>query len=321
MAPKSLHALADWEDAPDLMGCTEYAEMSAESCGLEYWFTSVAQGTLKGLENGHRPGLVVPDHMIVAGPLRDSMLKEMAFRSRTETVATKGLCQLVRIAPASAYADFYITQAMDEARHSHIFRTHILDLGIGRDELDAVIENYVGKYIQSILTPIEKWALSIVEDDAYFYGGVATITILLEGVLAPAAALSEKKWHQLDSIAADIERGANIDEVRHLNVGASIIKEYLYKQPEEKDRLLDVIMSGREKWESLPVQEMVFEREILFQHGIEPLSHLLKNYEIIPGVLLIDTTPESRMHLSFQWSKEMQDSRLRYMGLEEAIRS
>ena len=57
------------------------------------------------------------------------------------------------------------------------------------------------------------------------------LTVLVEGVLAPAAELSERKWRLLDPAAAEIERAAGIDEIRHLTVGSAVVKHYLDSRP------------------------------------------------------------------------------------------
>lgn len=318
-----LGKLADWNSAPGIMDIADsefslnFAQMSPQVCNLEYWIKQVPQGTLKDLIEGRLPDETTPAYMVVDGPLRDAMLMEMCFRSRTETLATRGLLQLAAIAPTIADMDFFVTQVMDECRHSYIFRNYVLKLGVHPDELDNTLDKYSLRYEKAILQPIEEWAMPIVNQEKYFYGGVAIITILLEGVLAPAAALSELKWLKIDPAAASMERGANIDEVRHLNVGANILKTYLEKNPKERNRLADVIHVGRELWSSLPVAEMVYEREKLFQEGMRQVEDKIKDYELIPGLLLCESTAETRMQLSLSWSTLMQNSRLTYMGLDE----
>ena len=316
---RAIDTNANWDTAPKLMDIIGVNSNSVIDCDIEYWIHNVAQGTLSGLVNGHKPRQILEEHMTTDGPLRDSLIKEMAFRFKTESVATKGLCELTAIAPNTKYMEFFVTQVMDEARHAHIFKNHILELGIPKQALSQTIELNASHDEKAILAPMHEWAMGVIRDEGYFYGGVAIITILLEGVLAPAAALSEIKWRPLNPMVADIEKGANIDEVRHLNVGAQIIKDHLKNNPRDKGRLLKVITEGRAIWGALPVSDMIYERECLFQEGISPLISTFRDYELISGMPLSKTTPESRMELSFAWSHEMQLSRLKYMGLSEAI--
>jgi hypothetical protein len=82
---------------------------------------------------------------------------------------------------------------------------------------------------------------------------------------------------------------------------------------------LELIVEGREFWGSLPVPELVLKREQLFQQGIEQLADRLGDAELVPGLRVADSTAEDRLGMAIRWSQEVQDTRLRYMGLEKAI--
>jgi hypothetical protein len=56
-----------------------------------------------------------------------------------------------------------------------------------------------------------------------------------------------------------------------------------------------------------------------FQEGLEEQAEVVGDYLVWPGKRLIDTTPEERLIAANTWSTEMQNSRLQYMGLSEAI--
>jgi hypothetical protein len=215
--------------------------------------------------------------------------------------------------------EFYATQLIDEARHSLAFRSHLMELGIPRSELPATIEKIAGQKRDAVLRPLQAFSDEVMQQPESFICGVIILTILVEGVLAPAAELSERKWRLLDPAAASIERGANIDEIRHLTVGSSVVRRHLHGNPQDKERILDVIVRGRLLWRDLPVNEIVYERELLFQQGMTAHAGMLNGYELGPGIRLLDTTPEQRLMLANEWSRKMQDSRLTYMGLPEAI--
>lgn len=310
---------ADWDCAPALTEGALTLELTANQCGLNYWFEAVAQGTLRGLVNGHRPDAQTPPWMKTPGPLRSAMVEEMSFRSIAEELATRALCYLVIHAPDRAGMEFYLTQAVDEARHSSIFRGHLLELGFSEEELPAVIARHAHAQRDQVLLPLERWMLDVARDRKFYIGGVVIFTILIEGILAPAAEISEKKWRLIDPAAAQIERGANIDEIRHLTVGASIIKEHLIRVPEDRGRLLEIIREGIQLWSSLPTDDVVLQREELFQEGIRPLSDLLDGYELVPGRPLLETTPKERLEIAKGMARDLQTGRLTYMGLEEAI--
>jgi len=309
---------ADWDTAPNLLQGAMDLEMTAAQCDLRYWLGAVPQGTLRGRLDGHDPALVVADYMR-SGPLYDAITQEYAFRALAEEKATRVLSYLVAIAPDNDTMEFYATQVLDECRHAMVFRNHLLALGIARDQLVAAVDELAGPYRESVLGPLEQRALEVMRDDRDFIGGVVMMTIILEGALAPAAELSERKWRPLDPAAAEIDRGAGIDEIRHLTVGASIGRQHLIEHPEDKDRVLAMIERGMRLWEELPTHEMVHNRELRFQEGLLEQADVVGDYEIWPGRRLVDTTPEERQDAADRWSEEMKHKRLKYMGLDEAV--
>jgi hypothetical protein len=306
---------ADWKAAPGLIEGATNLELTPGECHLDYWFSAAPRGTLQGLVNGHSPQAEIPSYMLRPGPLRDAIMNEFAFRSIAEEKATRAISYMVASAPDVDNMEFFATQLIDEARHSRVFRGHLLELGVPESELFSTIERISGEDSRRILIPLEEFALPLVRDQQDFIAGVVILTILVEGVLAPSAELSERKWRLLDPPAAQIERGANIDEIRHLTVGGAVVRQHLLDHPEDKARVLDIITRGRELWTQLPTAEVIFKRELLFQEGLEQQRDVVGDYEIWEGRRLIDTTPEERLVAANTWSQEMQNSRLRYMGL------
>jgi hypothetical protein len=310
---------ADWAEAPSLIEGASRLELSARDCDLDYWFDNVPRGTLNGLVHGHSKNARIPDYMLRPGPLRDAIINEFAFRSIAEEKATRAITYIVANAPDIYTMEFFATQLIDEARHSRVFRGHLLELGIEDAELFDMIERISGDDSRAILVPLEDFALPMIRDQRDFIAGVVVLTILVEGVLAPAAELSERKWRRLDPAAAEIERGANIDEIRHLTVGSDVVRRYLVDHPGEKQRVLDLITRGRALWAQLPTTDVIVKREMYFQDGMEQQADVVGDYLVWPGKRLIDTTPEERLMAANTWSNEMQNSRLQYMGLAEAI--
>ncbi len=304
---------ANWDTAPNLLDGAMNLMLTAHDCNLRYWLEAVPLGTLRGRLDGHDPDLPVPDHM-KSGPLFEAMVQEYAFRAAAEEKAARALAYLVPLAPDVDTMEFYATQVIDEARHAMVFRNHLIALGVTEP-----IESIAGDDIRFILDPLEQFSLEIMRDRADFLGGVVVMTVILEGALAPAAELSERKWRPLDPAAADIDKGAGIDEIRHLTVGASVARQYLLDHPERRAEMLSLIGRGMRMWAELPVREMVIRRETLFQQGLERYAEVVGDYEIWPGRRLVDTTPAERLHTAEGWSNEMKELRLRYMGLGEVL--
>jgi hypothetical protein len=311
-----LPAEADLDRAPALLDGAMSLELTPQTCNLEYWLGAVAQGTLRGLvHGGHRAEAEVPAWMREPGPLRQALVEEFAFRSIAEEKATRALSYLVLNAPDVDCMEFFATQLIDEARHSSVFRGHLLELGVPADELQDTIERVAAADRDAVLVPLEEFGLPLGRDDGDFIGGVIVLTVLVEGVLAPAAELSERKWRLLDPAAAEIERAAGVDEIRHLTVGSAVVKQHLSAHPDDLPRLKALIERGRAMWASLPVLEMILRRERLFQEGMRQMAHVVAEYELAPGRRLLDTTPDERLMMAATWSMQMQDSRLAYMGL------
>ncbi len=307
---------ADWNNAPGLIEGATRLNLTAHDCHLDYWLRAAPQGTLAGRVNGHSPQARIPDYMLEPGdPLRAAIMSEFAFRSIAEEKATRAITYMIASAPDVDTMEFFGTQLIDEARHSRVFRAHLLELGVPEDQLFATIEEISGEDARRILVPLEEFSLPLIRDQQDFIAGVVILTILVEGVLAPAAELSHRKWKLLDPPAAEIERGANIDEIRHLTVGSAVVREHLEKYPEDRERVRDIITRGRQLWSQLPTTDVIFKRELYFQHGLELHADVVGDYEIWPGRRLIDTTPEERLVAANTWSTEMQNSRLEYMGL------
>ncbi|WP_416971086.1 VlmB-like protein [Streptomyces sp. 4F14] len=319
MTDASIPPEADWDRAPSLVDGAGSLELTAADCDLRYWLRAVPQGTLRGKVLGHDEDVRPHEVTRNPGPLNEALTQELAFRSIAEDKATRALGHMVALAPDTATLEFYTTQLMDEARHAMVFRRHLLSLGVPEHDLFATVDRLAAADRDAVLVPLENLGLQVLRDERDFIGGVVVLTILVEGVLAPAAQLSELKWRVFDPAAADVERGAGIDEIRHLTVGSSVAREHLLAHPEDKERLLDLITRGRALWEKLPATEMTLRRETLFQKGLDAHRDLAGDYEIWPGRRLADTTVEERVETAHAWSEAMQRKRLIYMGLEEAI--
>jgi hypothetical protein len=243
----------------------------------------------------------------------------VAFRALAEERAARAIGYVMACAPDSTTMEFYATQLFDETRHAMIFRNHLQNLGVSEKDVPEMIELLAGGDRETILNPLEEFGLPIVRDNYDFIGGVVLLTVLVEGFLAPSFELSERKWRPLDPVMADMEKGAGIDEVRHLSVGSSIIREHLDTHPQDKERLLDLVRGGMMMWAALPVFDQLGRWEALFQEGMMAHADLIGDYEIWPGQKLIDSTPEDRMQKALELTGMVHTTRLMDMGLGEAL--
>ncbi|BCJ68110.1 acyl-CoA dehydrogenase family protein [Polymorphospora rubra] len=310
---------ADWDQAMSLFDGAEGIRLTPADCDLRYWFANVPQRTLRGNIVGYSPDLVTPDFLREPGPLREALVQEVAFRALAEERAARAIGYLVACAPDSATVEFYATQLMDETRHSMIFRNHLCNLGVDASDVDAVIAAQTATDRAAILDPLEELGIPIVRERRDFLGGVVLLTILIEGFLAPSFELSERKWRPLDPRMADMEKGAGIDEVRHLAVGTSIIRDAVHQNAEERDRLVEIIRDGMRLWEQLPVGDQLTRWENWFQEGIVPHRELIGDYEAWDGRRLVDTTAQERIQKALEVTSTVHSTRLTDMGLGRAL--
>lgn len=316
---QSIPREADFELAPGLLDGAMNLTMTTRDCNLAYWLTAVAQGTLAGrAATGHATAAITPAFMCEPGPLREALVLELGWRSVAEEKATRVLSHFVVGAPGIPEMEFYATQVLDEARHSMVFRNHLVELGVPAEHLHETIAEQSADYTAEVLDPIAEFAVRTVRDEGDFVGAVAAFTIVVEGALAPAAELSERKWDRLDPAAGEIARGSAIDEIRHLTVGSSIVREHLIRHPDYRSRVMDIVTAGRELWDGVPSRKYVLRREELFQEGMHQHAKLLDGYEVFPGRRLLDTTASERYDIAERWSDEMTLARLRYMNIAEA---
>ncbi|MEU1089962.1 VlmB-like protein [Streptomyces sp. NPDC005576] len=314
---------ADWDKAPGLLDGAKELTLGPDECNLAYWFTSVAQGTLRDRgETGHHRDALVPDFLKEPGPLREALILEFGFRALSEEIATRLLGHYVSLAPGLPEMEFYATQLIDEARHARVFRNHLTELGRPAATLARDIDDMAADYRARVLEPVVDFTLDIVRDKADFAGGVAVFAIVIEGVLAPAAELSERKWTPLSPATGEISRGTAIDEIRHLTVASTILRDHVVAHPEYTPRLLEILRAGVQLWDEVPDREFVIHREELFQKGMAEHAGLIGDYEIWPGVRMLDTTADQRYDMADQWTDEMAAVRMEYMGLPlEALSS
>ncbi|MEU2564762.1 VlmB-like protein [Streptomyces longispororuber] len=313
---------ADFDAAPGMLEGAMELTIGPKECNLAYWITQVAQGTLRerGV-SGHHADAEVPAFLTAPGPLREALVLEFGLRGLSEEIATRLLAPYVAIAPGVLEMEFYATQLLDEARHARVFRNHLVELGMDEETLLSDIEEMAVDFRREVLDPVIDFTLDIVQKQRDFYGGVAVFAIVIEGVLAPAAELSERKWTPLSPATGEISRGTSIDEMRHLTVANTILRDHVRANPGYRPRLLEILRSGVELWDSIDDRKFVLHREELFQQGMHAHADRIGDYEIWPGTRLLDTTPAQRYAMAEQWTEKMATARLEEMGLPaEAMR-
>lgn len=284
----------------------------AENWGLEEWLTEQSEEKNNASPDTSRD----PKLTYQAGPLRESIIRELAFKSIAEYEVCKSLLLIANAAPCHSQFEYFITQIVDEGRHARLFREHLLRIGFsGADRIREDMAQAMSGKFDDVIEPFKHYFNKWVITNGDYIAGILIITVILEGVFAPTSELSEMKWKPFDHVAAHIQSKANTDELRHLAVCANIVKQSLDNDPSLKKRAFDCISEGLALWQNLPLLGIYGEIEGLYQMGLEQNKHLVSGYELMPGVLLSESTAESRMILSNTLVERIQLSRLKYIGL------
>lgn len=273
---------------------------------LGQWFTTKEQEVVSLQEEQRLENLF----------LQKSLIQELSFKSLTEFYASRAILDIVKLAPSLEEYDFFNTLLIDETHHSYLFRSYLqkncyLALTDPINEMATVLNHSHLEVVQPFQDFIHKW---VVEKNN-FYAGVIIITIILEGVLAPTAELSERKWFPFYQKASAVQNYANLDEIRHLTICAEIVKRQIEKNPKIAQQLKVCIQEGFQLWNNTNMHQIMLEREELYQQGMQQNLERIDGYYLIDGILLKDTYPEQRIEISNNLVEKMQQSRLQYIGI------
>ena len=290
--------------------------MSSRDWTINNWLKRVGQDSLAGLEHGRSSDYTPSPYLLEDTPLQSALLKEYSFKTLSEKQATISICQLVKLIARHEDFEYWMTQIFDEARHTASFRQHLITLGMATSAtVDQLVEEVNQSAWQQIITPLQSFWDEYVGEHGSYACGVAIVSIVLEGVLAPSAELGERKWLPFDRGAAQIQHFANIDEIRHLAVCADIVRREINASDQTRKEVSACVREGLQLWERLPVAEMMFEREQDYQAGMRQFPDLVQDYYLDDGLPLLNSTPEQRIELAIKWSKELQYARMADIGL------
>ncbi|AOY82444.1 hypothetical protein BJP36_23585 [Moorena producens JHB] len=294
-------------------------EITTRDCSVEIWMKEVAQKQRLGTTYGRDAKIILPDRVLNESPLRQSLIDEFAFKALSEDYGTRGICHLAAMAQSSEEHEFLVTQVFDEAMHARAFKHHLEEIGACDTNLDTFIREKYAEEIRFIFTPLNDFFHNVAIENKNYLGGVTILTIILEGVLAPTAEMGELKWQRLNPVASNIQHQANLDEIRHLTICANIIKEAIERNPQVLGQVGTVLYDGMELWKKIPIKDIVYKREVLFQKGMFEHKNIVGDQPLTEELRLIDSTPEQRLQLTFEWTQQMQASRIKYMGLEKLM--
>ena len=198
---------------------------------IQSWLESCPQGYLEGTEYGHQPGESEPELLVNNPVLHEETMRSTVQLVVGERCALAASSGLINAAPDEASKRFLATQTLDEARHVEIFTQRLYDLGVRRNELENVIQQYANpnlvKFAEILLEKVDK------KD---FVAGVVGQNIVLEGMAFSVFELIYALNQEMNPKFAHTLSGTIADERRHVGFGenriGSLIKQYPEKKPE-----------------------------------------------------------------------------------------
>lgn len=290
--------------------------MFAPEWGIRSWLRLQQESAPLDLPEANGTTSAMTGLTISNDDFRKAIISEFSFKAISELYAAKVLLQLAAIAPSNDQFEYLITHIVDEVKHANMFRQHLIDIGYATNEdIDQKLIDENQDSITQVIEPLKQYFEKYVVEQRDFICGIAIITIVLEGILAPSAELGEIKWRHFDPLASKAQGIGNQDEVRHLAVCSGTVKEAVLQDASAKNRVLACVEEGMALWKSTPIQAVILQREKWFQMGMAANLDLIKGYALTPGLLLSESTPESRLALSQEWNSTLSKARMVYMGL------
>jgi len=198
---------------------------------IQSWLESCPQGYLENTVYGHAPDAREPDRVLDTPELREGAIRttvQLVVGERAALAASSGL---INSAPDHASKRFLATQTLDEARHVEVFTQRLYDLGVKKNELEDVIQQYanpnLARFAQVLLDKV------LARD---FVAGVVGQNVILEGMAFTVFEMLQAGVAQTNPKFAHTLAGTIADERRHVGFGenriGSLIREHPGKKPE-----------------------------------------------------------------------------------------
>jgi len=196
---------------------------------IQSWLESCPQGYLEGTEYGHQPDEAEPELLLANEVLHEETIRttvQLVVGERCALAASSGL---INAAPDEASKRFLATQTLDEARHVEVFTHRLYDLGVRKNEIESVIEQYANRnlvrFAEVLLEKVDK------KD---FVAGVVGQNIVLEGLAFSVFEMMYAMSEAMNPKFAHTLSGTIADERRHVGFGENRIGSLIKQHPERK---------------------------------------------------------------------------------------
>jgi hypothetical protein len=197
---------------------------------------------------------------------------------------------LVRKAPTQAALDFAAQQTLDEAHHHEVFRRR-------SDAARQAAGLLPGPIDPAILTPPLRRFIDRcyeVADHGSFIEGLTLTNLVLEGMAYPLYAYEQAYWRPFDPYLARLVQGAFTDETRHVHFGATLVRELLAQDVEQRARVRRLCHEARK---ALAEVFAYYVRTFvgLFDAVARRHHDLFGDAELAPGRRIADTPYEEQV--------------------------
>jgi len=196
---------------------------------IQNWLESCPQAYLEDTVYGHEAGETEPDLLMSNDVLREDAIRTTVGLVVGERCALAASSGLINAAPDEASKRFLATQTLDEARHVEVFTQRLYDLGVKKDSLESVIEQYANPHLVAFAEVLLEKV-----DRKDFIAGVVGQNIVLEGMAFSVFEMMHAMNSEMNPKFGHVLSGTIADERRHVGFGENRIGSLIKEHPEKK---------------------------------------------------------------------------------------
>ncbi len=238
------------------------------SYSIQNWLESCPQGYLADTIYGHGANDREPAAVLEIRALREEAIQTTVLLLAGEHVALAASSGLINAAPDEASKCFLATQTLDEARHVEIFSKRLLDLGVKKDDLQSVIQQYTDPNLVEFASILLERV-----DKKDFIAGIVGQNLILEGMAFTVFEMMAAIQEVLNPKFTRTLSGTIADERRHIGFGENRIGSLIRRYPERKSGI--ETMQQEMSYHMLETFTRFFKRSGPAIHALQKISRRL----------------------------------------------
>lgn len=252
-------------------------------------------------------GEEIPELLRTSRPLAEVHRLDLALFVVFEEAALRVSGALTRRAPDPEALAFAAQQTLDEAHHHEVFRRRLLLCQGERADAEAAI----------MTPPLRRFIDRCYEvaDQGDFIEGLTLVNLVLEGMAYPLYSYEQRYWRPVDPYLAQLIRGAYVDETRHVNYGAHLVRGLLAQDPARRARVRVLCREARDALAEI-FQYYIRSFVSLFDAVARRHQDVFAGAEFAPGRLIADTPYEEQIQAIHASISHEHDRLLQQAGLD-----